>query len=361
MTGADRRRMQEPADAAAAATRAAQPAVLITGAGGEVGHGLMDALKDDAATALVGLDIRELPEEYAAMCAETLRGDICDATLLQPLHERYRITHIYHLAALLSSRAERDPEQAHRINVDGSMTLFRFAVEQARRYGEPVTFVYPSSIAVYGLPDLATKERAGAVGEPQFLDPVTMYGCNKLYVEHLGRYFSRHYRQIEMPPPPPPVDFRCVRYPGLISAHTVPSGGTSDYAPEMLHAAAQGEPYACFVREDARIPFMTMPDAIEATLTLAHAPRESLRHCVYNLGAFAPRAEGFAELVREFFPQARITFEPHPKRQAMVDSWPADVDTTAARTEWGFAPKHDLHTAFAEYLVPAVKRRYGVA
>ena len=53
---------------------------------------------------------------------------------------------------------------------------------------------------------------------------------------------------------------------------TVPSGGTSDYAPEMIHAAAQGKPYACFVRPDTRIPFMAMPDGVEALLRLAAAP-----------------------------------------------------------------------------------------
>ena len=93
-----------------------------------------------------------------------------------------------------------------------------------------------------------------------------MYGCNKLYCEHLGRYYARHYKQLAAETLSGKVDFRCVRFPGLISAVTVPSGGTSDYAPEMLHAAAQGKPYACFVRPDTRIPFMAMPDGVEALL-----------------------------------------------------------------------------------------------
>ena len=100
-----------------------------------------------------------------------------------------------------------------------------------------------------------------------------MYGCNKLYCEHLGRYFARHYRQLARQARPSGVDFRAIRFPGLISAFTVPSGGTSDYAPEMLHAAAAGRAYACFVREDARIPFMAMPDAIGALVALMEAPR----------------------------------------------------------------------------------------
>src|SRR5450759_2585597 len=99
-----------------------------------------------------------------------------------------------------------------------------------------------------------------------------MYGCNKLYAEHLGRYYSRHYKQLSSETVSSRVDFRCVRFPGLISAVTMPSGGTSDYAPEMIHEAAQGHPYACFVREDTRIPLMAMPDGVEALLRLAAAP-----------------------------------------------------------------------------------------
>src|SRR5204863_10212857 len=138
------------------------------------------------------------------------------------------------------------------------------------------------------------------------------------------------------------VDFRCVRFPGLISAETMPSGGTSDYAPEMIHAAAQGSPYACFVRPDTRIPFMAMPDGVEALLTLAAAPLPSLTPTVYNVGAFAPSASAIRDLVLGAFPAAHVTFEPDLKRQGIVDTWPADVDDAAARKDWGFAPRYDL-------------------
>ena len=110
---------------------------------------------------------------------------------------------------------------------------------------------------------------------------------------------------------------------------TVPSGGTSDYAPEMLHAAAEGEPYACFVRPDTRIPFMAMPDGVDALLKLAQAPRDRLTRTVYNVGAFSPSAEEVRARVMAAFPSADITFQPHQKRQQIVDSWPADVDDSA--------------------------------
>src|SRR5260370_41699794 len=190
--------------------------------------------------------------------------------------------------------------------------------------------MYPSSIAAYGLPDLETKARVGRVGEDDWNRPTTMYGCNKLYCEHLGRYYGAHYKQLAAETLSGKVDFRCLRFPGLISAATVPSGGTSDYAPEMIHAAAKGEPYACFVRPDTRIPFMAMPDGVEALLTLASAPRDRLQRTAYNVGAFNPSAEEIRAVVMDAFPPAKLTGENDRKRQASVASWPADVVASAA-------------------------------
>src|SRR5207248_1771693 len=143
--------------------------------------------------------------------------------------------------------------------------------------------------------------------------------------ELLGDYYARHYKQLAADTGSGRVDFRCVRFPGLISALTVPSGGTSDYAPEMIHAAARGEPYACFVRQDTRIPFMAMPDGVEALLTLAAAPRPRLRRSSYNVGAFNPSADEIQAVVAKAFPAAQMTWKIDTKRQAIVDSWPADV------------------------------------
>ncbi|MCC6782895.1 MAG: NAD-dependent epimerase/dehydratase family protein [Planctomycetes bacterium] len=334
-------------------------AILITGAGGEVGHGLIRALYEQGARDIVAIDIRELEPEIRAMCARTFVGDICDAMLLGRLLAMYEVYEIFHLAALLSTRSEFTPETAHDVNVGGTIGLLRLAAEQARSHGKTVKFVFPSSIAAYGVPDLTTKARAGRVREDQFVEPTTMYGCNKLYCEHLGRYYAKHYRQLAKDRVADLIDFRCVRFPGLISADTVPSGGTSDYAPEMIHAAAKNEPYACFVRADTRIPFLTMPDAIDALLALAHADQERLSRQVYNLSAFAPTAGQIADLVRAAFPNARISFQPDVQRQGIVDSWPEDVDDSAARRDFGFVPKHDVTAAFRDYLVPAIKARYA--
>ena len=186
-----------------------------------------------------------------------------------------------------------------------------------------------------------------------------MYGCNKLYCEMLGDYYARHYKQLAAETASGRVDFRCVRFPGLISALTVPSGGTSDYAPEMIHAAAKGEAHACFVRPDTRIPFMAMPDGVEALLRLAAAPRDRLQRTAYNVGAFNPSAEQIRDVVLSAFPGAAITFAVDRKRQAIVDSWPEDVDDSAARRDWDFQPRYDFDRAFSEYLIPTIRKRYA--
>jgi threonine 3-dehydrogenase len=244
------------------------------------------------------------------------------------------------------------------VNVEGTMYLLKLAIEQSRWHGASVKFLFPSSIAVYGLPTVAVKKQAGKVKENEWTFPITMYGCNKLYCEHLGRYYSTHYRQLAADTEKGGVDFRSIRFPGLISAVTVPSGGTSDYAPEMLHAAAQGKSYTCFVREDVRIPFMAMPDAIGAILKLEHMSREMLSRTVYNITSFSPSAKEIRDIVFREFKGADITFKPDMKRQVIVDSWPEDIDDSAARRDWGFAPEFSQTRAFSEYLIPGIRKRY---
>jgi nucleoside-diphosphate-sugar epimerase len=333
--------------------------VLITGAGGEVGNGLIHRLARRSGYEILALDLRDLDADTRDKCHARIVGDILDQRLLDRLVSEYEIHAIFHLAAVLSTRAEFTPETAHEVNVRGTLNLLKLAVEQSRWHGQQVKFLLPSSVAVYGLPDLDHKKSAGKVAEADWTLPTTMYGCNKLYCEHLGRYYARHYRQLAVESERG-VDFRAIRFPGLVSAFTVPHGGTSDYAPEMIHAAARGEPYACFVREDTRIPFMAMPDAVTALLTLMDAPSERLTSHVYNVTAFSPSAGDFAVRVRHDFPRADIRFEPDLRRQAIVDSWPEALDDSLAKRDWAFAPEYDFDRTFDEYLIPNIKKRYGV-
>jgi threonine 3-dehydrogenase len=332
-------------------------AILITGASGEIGQALVKSLRGLSELPILTLDIAPIPEEILPLVT-AIQGDIMDKALLSRLVSEYELETIYHLAALLSTRAEFSPEAAHKVNVEGTLGLLNLAAEQSEWRNEPVKFIFPSSIAAYGLPDLETKNTYTRVREWEWNNPRTMYGCNKLYCEQLGIYYSKYYRQLAADLPVM-LDFRALRFPGLISAFTVPSGGTSDYGPEMLHAAAQNKPYACFVREDVRIPFMVMPDAVKSLLMLTSAPKSSIRHCVYNATSFSLSAVEFRDWVLKFFPEGQISFEADVKRQAIVDSWPADLDDSAARRNWSWQPDYDVERSFAEYLVPNIRLMYA--
>jgi threonine 3-dehydrogenase len=334
-----------------------KPVVLITGANGEIGHALVANLVERRHQGVISLDVNALDPHIARVVHREFTGSILDVNLLERILSEFEVDLIFHLAALLSTRSEFTPMAAHHVNVEGTLNLLEFAAHETESHGRPVVFVYPSSIAAYGLPDLQTRSTAGRVREDDWNKPITMYGCNKLYCEHLGRYYSNHYKQL-LEAKAPKVDFRCLRFPGLISALTLPSGGTSDYASEMIHAAAKGEPYASFVRPDTRIPFMAMPDAIDALLKLSIAQPDRLSATAYNVRAFNPSADEIRASALRAFPDARITYKVDAKRQTIVDSWPEDVDDSSARHDWDFAPAYDFERAFHEYLIPTIRATY---
>ena len=331
--------------------------VLLTGACGEIGQALVQGLANQGGYRIVTSDLAPLPDGIQAMSAEHVQGDLIYK--IKTFYD-YDFDVIFHLAASLSSKAEAASEEAHRINVEGTMQLLMLAAYRSEKYHKSVKFLFPSSIAAYGMPNLETKKSAGYVKEDEFNTPHTMYGCNKLYCEKLGIYYSKYFGQKHLDEKPPHMpDFRAIRFPGLISAFTLPSGGTSDYGPEMLHAAAQGKPYACFVREDTKISFMAMPDAIKSLLMLLGVPRGKLNHQVYNIAAFAITAGEFRDRALKAFPSAQITFKPIPRRQGIVDSWPQDVDDSLARAEWNWKPDYDADAFFDDYFLPQIRKRYG--
>jgi threonine 3-dehydrogenase len=329
--------------------------VLVTGACGEIGQALVQSLAQRSFH-IVTADLAPLPETIKSLSAEHIQGDLVNRI---KIFYDYNFDVIFHLAASLSSKAEVATEEAHRINVEGTMQLLMLADYKSEKLKKPVKFLFPSSIAVYGFPDRNIKHSAGIVKESEWNTPHTMYGCNKLYCEKLGIYYSHFCGQRHLDPNPPEmVDFRAIRFPGLVSAFTVPSGGTSDYGPEMLHAAAQGKPYACFVDADTRISFMAMPDAIKSLLMLTDAPRRSLSSQVYNIAAFSLTAGEFRHRALKAYPGARITFSPNPRRQGIVDSWPEDVDDSLARKDWNWKPDYDVDRFFEDYFLPEMRKRY---
>jgi threonine 3-dehydrogenase len=332
--------------------------VLVTGANGEIGRSLLQTLAEEGGHDVVSLDLTPLPDAMRPLVAASYAGNVMDRYLLDQIAAHHEVEVVFHLAALLSTRSERDPELAHQVNVEGTLNVLRTAQNQSSRLGRPVRFLFPSSIAVYGLPSHEAKRTVGRVREEEWNIPITMYGCNKLYCEHLGRYFTFHARQLGALSGAARLDFRALRFPGLISSETVPAGGTSDFGPEMIHAAAASRPYTSFVEPGARIPFMSMPDAVRALLELARADREQLSSCVYNIGAFSVSAEQIAERVRRAFPAARIEYDPDPVRAKIVASWPEDVDDSRAQHDWSWRAAYTWERAFDEYLVPGIRAHH---
>ena len=325
------------------------PVTLITGAAGEIGNALLSRLLAGHPERVVTVDLQPLPDMGAGDCPqEHFQGDILDPALWKALLARYRPTLIFHLAAILSTRAESVPLLAHVVNADGTARLIAMASDVATPEN-PVRFVFPSSIAVYGLASQEAKDAAAPVREDDHLDPSTLYGAQKLYVERLGASVERLGGGL---------DFRAVRLPGLISSNTLPQGGTSDWAPELIHAAARSEPYACFVEPEARLPFCAMPDAVEGVLRLAGREKGALTRTAYNLGGASLSAAEIIARVAQDFPELEVLFELDETRARIVASWPAAVDDSAARRDFHFDPAHDADTLFSRYLIPGIRRHY---
>jgi len=332
---------------------------LITGANGEIGQELIKTLSKNTNTKLVALDLYPIQNDVSNLIYESITGNILDKNLLEQIGSTYEIKEIYHLAALLSTRSEFSPQMAHKVNVTGTLNMLSLGVEQSHSQGESVKFFFPSSIAVYGIEDEQTKIHSKAITESDYCNPITMYGCNKLYCEKLGIYYGKHYHQLSEDFQKDLIDFRSIRFSGLISTDTEPQGGTSDYIPQMLHAAARNEQYDCFVQSNTRMPFMVMPDAINAIVSLMNADKIKIKSHIYHLSTFNPTPEEFYNLLKKYFPNFKINYQINKKRQTMVNSWPLDLNCQAAKKEWGWSPNYDLDSAFNKYLIPQIKKKYN--
>lgn len=313
--------------------------VLITGISGEVGHGLIKKLYA-LGYKPYALDLNA-PEKEIADCLEKFyQGDITDRNLVDSVFDENNFDIIFHLASILSTGGEKNPELASKVNITGTLNLMENATASAIKNSKPIKFIFPSSIAAHG-------------------DPITIYGVSKLACENLGRYFSKNYKLLDTSINRNNlIDFRCVRFPGLLSPDTVPSGGTSDYGPEMLHAAAQNKAYECFVREDSTIPFMAMADAAEILYKLATVEKNKLTKEVYEVGGFSVSAKQIYEMTKKYFPEFQMTYKVNEERQKIVDSWPKSVESTDAEHDWGYKLNYDFEKTFSEYLIPKIKERY---
>ncbi len=298
------------------------PRVLVTGSAGQIGVELVPYLRSLYGNDnVVGADLRVSRDPLQrAGPIEVL--DVSDASALTRVVKEYRVSIIYHLAALLSATGENNPQLAWQVNMDG----LRNVLEVARTNGLSRVF-WPSSIAVFG-PD------APRINAPQNapLNPTTMYGVTKVAGELLCNYYFLKYG----------LDVRSLRYPGLISSKAPPGGGTTDYAVEIFYSALTKGSYSCFLREDTVLPMMYMPDALRATVDLMQADGKKVpRHLGYNLAAISSSAGEIASEIRKHIPGFRVTYSPD-HRQKIADSWPTSISDTEARRDWGWSHEYDL-------------------
>jgi len=180
-----------------------KPVILITGASGEIGHGLIENLAANKETSIITIDLQPLPREHREMVDREYLGSILEIHLLERILSEFEVEMVFHLAAMLSTRAEFTPLAGHQVNVEGTLKLLDFAQSQGESHGRQVVCLYPSSIAAYGLPSLEAKNASHQLQEHEWNQPTTMYGCNKLYCEHLGRYYADNYKQLFLRAAPP--------------------------------------------------------------------------------------------------------------------------------------------------------------
>ncbi len=314
--------------------------ILVTGAAGQIGSELTVALRAHHSADRVVAGVHRTPPGEALQEGPTARVDVTDRAGLDEVVTRYGVDTIYHMAAMLSAVGEANPQAAWRVNVNGLVNVLEVAREHNLRVFNP------SSIAVFG--PGATNGPDRCAPQETVLRPTTIYGVAKVTGELLGEYYVNRYG----------LDVRGLRYPGIISSETLPGGGTTDYAVAMFHAALAGEPYTCYLRPDTVLPMMYMPDCIIATLQIMETEKPLRYPTSYNLAGMSFSPAELAAEIAQHVPGFTCTYAPD-SRQAIADSWPARIDDTPARVDWGWAPMYDLERMTAHMLAALADRAAG--
>lgn len=296
--------------------------VLVIGAGGQIGTELVIRLREKlGSNNAIAADVK-------SDCPEALKNgpyvqlDALDREGVRAYIIEEKITEVYLLAALLSATAEKNPDFAWKLNMEGLFTILDLAKE-----GHIEKIFWPSSIAVFGptTPKKDTPQRT-------IMEPSTVYGISKQAGERWCEYYHQKFG----------VDVRSIRYPGLISYTSLPGGGTTDYAVDIFYQARLGNEFSCFLSKDTRLPMMFMEDAIRATLELMDAPAENVKvRSSYNLSGCDFTPEEIANEIKTHFPNFDITYKPD-FRQAIADSWPGSIDDSDARNDWGWQERFQL-------------------
>jgi nucleoside-diphosphate-sugar epimerase len=307
-----------------------QQKILVIGAGGQLGseltHGLWNLYGKENVFAT---DIKHPQGDLSAGNFEIL--DVLKQKNLFDFIQKYNITQIYHLAAVLSATGEKNPKFAWHLNMDGLIHVLDAAVEFK------IEKVYwPSSIAVFG-PNTPKDNTP----QDTVMDPATIYGISKLAGERWCEwYYHKH-----------GVDVRSLRYPGLIGYKSKPGGGTTDYAVDIYFKAILEKKYECFLNPNTYLPMMYMDDAVKATLDLMQAPAEKIKiRSSYNISSMSFSPEEIANSIKAHITDFKITYN-SDFRQAIADSWPRSIDDSSARSDWGWAPQYDLKKMTSEILL----------
>ncbi len=297
--------------------------ILITGATGQIGTELTPALRQRyGAEQVVAVGHQKEPTTQFLSGGPYVNCDVRDKIALAELVRHYKIDTIYHLAALLSATAEQEPQLAWDVNINGL-----FNVLEIGRLHSCAVF-HPSSIGAFG-PD-TPHDRTPQVTIQR---PVTMYGVSKVTGELLCDYYYRRYG----------LDTRGLRYPGLISHTALPGHGTTDYAVEIFYAALRDKRYTCYLEPTTRLDMMYMPDAIRAAITIMETDPTRLQHRnAYNITAMSFTPAELAAAIGKHIGDFKISYEVDPIRQAIADSWPDQLDDSAARSQWEWAPRFEL-------------------
>lgn len=303
--------------------------ILLTGACGQLGSELTTKLRSIYGTdEVVASDIREPEGKVADGPFEFI--DVMKKDKLADVIESYEIDQVYHLAALLSAKAEKNISLGWELNVNGLLNVLELAREKSLK-----KIFWPSSIAVFG-PDAPKKNT------PQNtpLNPTTVYGISKMAGEQWCSYYHQNFG----------VDVRSLRYPGLIGYKSLPGGGTTDYAVDIHFKALQNEPFSCFLKGDSHLPMMYMEDAVEATIRLMQVDENKIEiRTSYNLAGVSFTPAEIAEVIKSHIPDFEIRYEPD-YRQKIAESWPDSIDDSPARQQWGWEHQYDLVNIVADML-----------
>jgi nucleoside-diphosphate-sugar epimerase len=313
------------------------PRILVTGAVGQIGSELTPALRQRYGAENVvatGHHKPPTPELRAAGPFEVI--DCTRKETVEAVVDKYNIDTIYHLAAILSGAGEQNPALAWDVNINGMYNILEIARERGLR-----RIFIPSSIAAFG-PETPRDNTP----QETVLRPKTMYGVTKVAGELLCDYYFYHFG----------VDVRGVRYPGIISSETPPSGGTTDYAVHIFYEAIAKGSYNCFLRDDTVLPMMYMPDCIKGTIDLMEADLIRLtHHSDYNLAAFSFSPAELVVEIQKHMPNLACSYNPDFHQQ-IADSWPRSIDDSVARRDWGWKPAYDLPAMVKDMLDKLGKR-----